>query len=219
MNYLKLLAQGSALLILLAIGIMLTNESLIEEQISDRRYADPETVPYNRVGLVLGTLPNSGYGGPNQFFVERMEAAAALYCTGKVQHLILSGDEDRFGYNEPMDMRNALVAMGVDTADMTLDIAGFTTFDSVLRTKQVFGQHQFTIISQPSHNARALYIAHERGLDAIAFNAKDVPPVRAKRSWLRERGARLKMWKDLLTLQPLFRGETMSICSQVLPPC
>lgn len=218
MTYVKRIVQWSLLMAVLAIAALLTNESLIEKRMGALQFDNSAAVPYNRVGLVLGTLPTDGFGGTNRFFVDRMIAAADLYCSGKVQHLILSGDPDRFGYNEPMDMRNALAAMGVDTADMTLDMAGFTTFDSVIRAKQVFGQARFTIISQPFHNARALYIAKENGVDAVAFNAQDVPSVHAKRSWVRERGARLKMWKDLVNIHPTRIGETVVLCTQVLTP-
>ena len=81
---------------------------------------------------------------------------------------------------------------------MILDRAGINTFTSISRTKEVFGFERFTIVSQAYHNVRALFIAEELGAEAIGFNAKDMPPMQAKRSWLRERGSRVKMWLDLL---------------------
>jgi len=180
-------------------GTLITNELFIERRVSASLFADAHELPYNKVALVLGTLPVARDGSPNPFFRERVQAAADLYCSGKVQHLILSGNRDAWGYNEPEEMRKALLSRGVNRLDMTLDYAGINTFESVVRTKKVFGQENFTIISQGYHNVRALFIANEIGVNAVAFNAKDIPIAQAKRSWLRERGSRVKMWFDLLS--------------------
>ncbi len=71
-------------------------------------------------------------------------------------------------------MKNALVAQGVPENKIFLDYAGFRTFDSVIRMNKIFGQTDFTIISQRFHNERAVYIANRLGLNAVAFNAQDV---------------------------------------------
>ncbi|MBX2972355.1 MAG: YdcF family protein [Flavobacteriales bacterium] len=179
-------------------GTLLTNEFLIERRVSASLFADAHELPYNRVALVLGTLPVARDGSPNPFFRERMQAAADLYCSGKVQHLILSGDKDIWGHNEPEEMRRALLALGVHRLDMTLDHDGINTFESVVRTKKVFGQDRITIVSQAYHNVRALFIAREAGLNAVAFNADAPPALHAKRTWFRERASRVKMWMHLL---------------------
>lgn len=195
---LKDLLHWNIIIAIFLSGALVCNELLIEHRSSTHLFRDAEEVPYNRVALVLGTLPIARDGSPNPFFRDRMVAAAELYCSGKVQHLILSGDRGTWGYDEPEEMRNALLAMGVQDSDMTLDHAGINTFESVIRTKEVFGQDQFTIISQAYHNVRALFIAKELGVEAVAYNAKGTPALQAKRSWLRERASRLKMWMDLL---------------------
>jgi|GEM_PF-697104 SanA protein len=177
---------------------LVVNEVHIQRRVSAQLHSDLASIPFNRVALVLGTLPVAHDGSANPFFAERMEAAAALYCSGRVQHLILSGDADIWGYDEPTEMRTALMAMGVPEMDMTLDRAGLNTFESVRRMRTVFGQERFTIVSQGYHNERATYIAEELGADAVAFNAKALPIIHAKRTWLRERLARVKMWVDLL---------------------
>ncbi len=90
-------------------------------------YYSAEDLPHNRVGLVLGTSERTSRGWPNLFFQHRIEAAARLYHSGKVDHLLLSGDNSHKDYNEPEQMRKALIAAGVDSTAITLDYAGFRT--------------------------------------------------------------------------------------------
>ena len=131
-------------------------------------------VPERNVGLVLGTGKTTRHGNPNLHFNQRIEAAAALYRAGKVKHLLVSGDNHIASYDEPDDMRDALVAAGVPASAITCDYAGFHTLDSVVRAKEIFGVPQCTIISEDFHCPRALWIAKQHGLDAIAFAAPDV---------------------------------------------
>lgn len=204
---LKDLLHWNIVIAVILSSTLICNEYIIEQRVSSVQYSEAEAVPYNRVGLVLGTLPTSHDKGPNPFFWARVEAAAELYCSGKVDHLILSGDGWIWGVNEPEEMRTALIDMGIPDRDMTLDYAGIDTFRSVVRAKRVFGEEAFTIVSQPGHAARALFIAKEIGVRAIAYHAKDMPAMNAKRSWLRERGSRLKMWLNLI---PTTSGDAMN---------
>jgi SanA protein len=131
-------------------------------------------VPPREVGLVLGTSKETRHGKPNLHFNQRIEAAAALYKAGKVRYLLVSGDNHIATYNEPEDMRDALVAAGVPASVITCDYAGFHTLDSIVRAKEIFALSQCTIISEEFHCPRALWIARQHGLDAIAFAAPDV---------------------------------------------
>jgi SanA protein len=208
-----LFAIGLAVIIL-----ALSGECMIAARAKDRLYPSISSIPPNPIALVLGTAAETRGGRANLYFVRRMEAAAALYHAGKVRHLLLSGDNGTWGYNEPMDMRKALTALGVDSADMTLDFAGFSTYDSVVRAKRIFGVQRMTVVSQRFHNERALFIATQVGLQAIGFNASERGIQKTRRSWARERGARLKMWKDLaLGLDPHFLGNPVVLGEQVLP--
>ena len=176
-------------------------------------FDDLDQVPHRRVGLVLGTK-----AGSNPYFTHRMEAAAALYHAGKVDHLIVSGDNSRTNYNEPLDMRTALIAVGVDSTHITLDFAGFRTLDSVVRALKVFGQQRFIVISQRFHNERAIYIARKHGIDAIGYNAEDVDARQGFRTQVREKFARTKVFLDLLFgVEPHFLGEPVALGEQVLP--
>ncbi|SOD82174.1 SanA/YdcF family protein [Spirosoma fluviale] len=165
-------------------------------------YFDIHELPVNDVGLVLGTSKFVRTGKENLFFRYRMEATARLWKEGKVKYLILSGNNDSEYYNEPVDMQRALVKLGIPASVMTLDYAGYRTFDSVVRCKDVFNQEKITIISQNFHNARALYIGNHEGIEAIAFAAQDVPDGYSFRTLIREYLARPYALLDVYILRP-----------------
>ncbi|WP_179945495.1 SanA/YdcF family protein [Spirosoma radiotolerans] len=165
-------------------------------------YFSIDELPVNDVGLVLGTSKFVRTGKENLFFRYRMEATARLWKEGKVKYLILSGNNDSEYYNEPVDMQRALVRLGVPASVMTLDYAGYRTFDSVVRCKDVFNQEKITIISQNFHNARALYIGNHEGMEAIAFAAQDVPDGYSLRTLIREYLARPYALLDVYLIRP-----------------
>ncbi|MEZ0538559.1 SanA/YdcF family protein [Fibrella arboris] len=165
-------------------------------------YFDLNGLPANDVGLVLGTSRFVKGGKENLFFRYRMEATARLWKEGKVKYLILSGNNDSEFYNEPEDMQKALLKLGVPSDVMIPDYAGYRTFDSILRCKDVFKQHHITIISQNFHNARALYIGNHEGINAVAFAAQDVPDGYSLKTLLREYMARPLAMLDVHLLRP-----------------
>lgn len=200
------------LLVLTALGVWLSS-AWVERNAAGLLYSSVTDVPENRVGLVLGTSKNAPSGGPNLFFEARMDAAAELFRAGKVQNLIVSGDNSTAAYNEPADMRDALVARGVPENRIFLDYAGFRTLDSVIRARAIFGQERLTIISQAFHNERAVFIAQRRGIEAVGFNARDVGGAAGARVGFREVLARVQVVLDLYVLdtQPKFYGPPVNI--------
>ncbi|PWK26596.1 SanA protein [Arcicella aurantiaca] len=198
MRYIKNSIKGLiALSFFLLLGVLLANIWIVLSTEKNNFY-NLQKMPSNDVGLVLGTSKAILGGKENMFFKYRMEAAARLYKEGKVKFLILSGNHDSVFYNEPNDMKKALMSLGVPENVMTLDFAGFRTYDSIIRCKEVFNQQKFTIISQPTHNARALFLANELGVDAVAFAAQDVPT--GYKTYLREYLARPKAILDVYLL-------------------
>ena len=159
----------------------------------DQVYFEINRLPTNDVALVLGTSRFVKSGKENLFFRYRMEATARLWKEGKVKYIILSGNNDSEYYNEPSDMRKALIRLGVPESVMTLDYAGFRTFDSVVRCKAIF--HNF-------HNARALYIGNHEGIDAVAFAAQDVPEGYSLQTLIREYLARPLAMLDVYFIRP-----------------
>ena len=133
-----------------------------------------EDVPESRYALVLGANKESRSGGTNPYFKFRMEAAARLYHSGKVDQLLVSGDNHVKDYDEPTDMANYLVDLGVPRDSIILDYAGFRTLDSVIRAKKVFNCQSLIIVSQKFHNQRAVYAAINQGINAVGYNASDV---------------------------------------------
>ena len=126
--------------VIIFITAVLSCNIWIIQSTQQRVYEDVATVPHNKVALVLGTSSRLVGGKPNPFFVNRMAKAAELYKQKKVEHFILSGDNRTIYYNEPETMRDALIALGVPDSIITLDYAGIRTFDSIVRSKEIFGR-------------------------------------------------------------------------------
>ncbi|GJM63160.1 SanA/YdcF family protein [Persicobacter diffluens] len=175
-------------------------------------YDDLQAIPANKIGLVLGTAKYHK-SGINLYYKSRINATVALYKAGKIQQIIISGDNGSKYYNEPKTFYQDLTKAGIPKEKIFLDFAGFRTLDSVVRCKNVFGQEKVTIISQEFHNERALFLADHFGLEAIAFNASDVPFSYGIKGYFRERLARCKAVLDvyLLNTQPKFLGEPVII--------
>jgi SanA protein len=178
-----------------------------------RTYSDPSAIPARRVGLVLGCSRVLPDGRRNAFFDNRMAAASELFRAHKVDFLVVSGDNHTAGYDEPKDMKEALVGMGLPEKRIFCDYAGFRTLDSIVRVREIFGQTKITIISQEFHNQRAIYIAQHRGVDAIGFNAPEVDAYNSFETKCRELVARANMLIDLFVLhrQPKFLGQKVLI--------
>ncbi len=171
-----------------------------------------DDLPKNNVALVLGTSRYRQDGTANQYFHNRIKAAVQLYENDKVNYILVSGDNRTVYYNEPGVMRQELLKNGIPYNVIYMDYAGFRTFDSVVRCSEVFGQDNFTIVSQKFHNQRALYIAHNKNINAVGFNAKTIDSKDGFKVQLRELFARVKVFIDiLLKEQPRFLGEPIEI--------
>lgn len=180
----------------------------IVKSTESRVYEDLHELPSHRVALVLGTSHKLAGGKANPFFEKRMETAAELYRLGKIDHFILSGDNRSRFYNEPVAMRKALMKLGVPEAAITLDYAGLRTLDSVVRSQKIFGQDKITIITQPFHSYRALFISQYYDIDAVAMVAEEPDFEYSFKVRLREYLARTKAVLDLYVLktEPRFMG-------------
>jgi SanA protein len=165
-----------------------------------------DELPTVRVGLVLGCSPKMSDGRQNLFFGRRISAAIELFRSGRVQYLLLSGDNSRADYDEPSEMRRALVQAGLPASRLVLDYAGFRTLDSVVRAKEVFGLDEVIIVSQHFHNERAVYLARAQGLNAFGFNAKAVGGPEGLRMAAREAVSRVFAVLDVrvFNTQPRF---------------
>jgi SanA protein len=204
----------SIILLTITLICLFTCDHIITKAAQGKLYSDPKSIPFNKVGLLLGTskyLPDSVI---NPYYEYRIQAAASLIKERKIRYLVISGDNSRKDYNEPQLMKDDLIKEGVDSSIIYLDYAGFRTFDSIVRLKEIFGQDSATIISQPFHNERAIYIASKEGIDAIGFNAKDVNAKVGFKTQLREKLARVKVFLDDFTgKKPKYLGSKIIIPS------
>ncbi|MFI6503427.1 vancomycin high temperature exclusion protein [Nonomuraea typhae] len=122
-------------------------------------------VPDSQTALVLGA---GLYGGrPSPMLARRLDIAAELYRAGKVKALLLSGDNSRKDYDEPTAMHDYLAARGVPHEVMVLDYAGFDTWDSCVRARQVFGAERLTVVTQLFHLPRAVTLCRTAGLETF----------------------------------------------------
>lgn len=172
-----------------------------------RLFDEAAEVPKSEVGLVLGCAKIFN-GRPNLYFKERIKAAVNLWEAGKVECFIVSGDNHVHGYNEPEDMKAAMVEAGVPAEKIVCDYAGLRTFDSVVRAKEIFGAEEIVLVSQKFHNERAVYIADSIGMEVVGLNAKAVTGAAAAKTDTREKFARVKMWLDvnILPTEPKYLG-------------
>lgn len=208
----KRIFKITGVLILLLILVIITCNYIIISTADGKTFSDIAKVPKNRVGLVLGTSNKIMDGSSNPYYTHRINATIALFQAGKIEFILVSGDNGSIYYNEPNTIKKDLVDAGIPENIIFLDYAGFRTLDSMVRAKFIFGLDQVTVISQKFHNERAIYLAQHKGLNAIGFNAKDLPTSQGFKVQLREYFARVKVFLDVLfNTQPKFYGTKIEI--------
>ncbi len=208
MKYLKKITLIIAFIIIYVITI----SYWMKFKAKDCIYDSVLDVPKNKVGLVLGASKLTSNGTINLYYKYRLEAVYQLYKSGKIQFILISGDNSRKEYDEPSDFKNDLILKGIPREKIFLDYAGFRTLDSIVRAKEVFGLNSVTIISQKFHNERAVYLSNHFNVNAIAFNAQDVRGRYGAKTRLREYLARTKASIDILfNVEPKFLGKKIEI--------
>lgn len=202
--FLLLLVAGIIFIIWANYSIKKDSSDFVSYSIAD--------VPQTKTALLLGTGKNLNNGMPNTYFYNRIKATVDLYKSGKIQYIIVSGDNSRKDYNEPEDMQMVLVKNGIPQDKIFLDHAGFRTLDSVVRAKDIFGQTKLVIISQKFHNERAVFLARQNGMEAFGYNAADVNKYAGLKTNVREYFAKAKAYWDLIFgVEPKFGGEKILI--------
>jgi SanA protein len=197
--------------ICIALCIYFSNKT-IQNNAENNTYDKIDAIPSVKVGILLGTSKQLKSGNINLYYQYRINATAELYNAGKIKKILISGDNSTKEYDEPNDMRLDLINLGIDSNDIILDYAGFRTFDSMIRLKEIFGQDTATVISQKFHNERAIYIAHKLGITVYGYNANDVTTYYGFKTQLREYLARVKTILDFtIGVEPKFLGEKLEI--------
>ena len=212
MKFIKSALKIFFVIILLSLLSIFFADYVVENSAEGKTYTSVSEIPHNKVGLLLGTGKILMNGRLNLYYKYRINAAVKLFNSGKINYILVSGDNSTSYYDEPTTIKRDLIKKGIPKDKIYLDYAGFRTFDSVVRSKEIFGQKSITVISQAFHNERAIFIANQKDINAIGFNAKDVGGEGGERTQLREKFARVKVILDILFgKEPKFLGETIEI--------
>jgi SanA protein len=174
----------------------------IERKYVDRIYVRESEVPTMPLAIVFG----AGYwpsGRLSDALADRMDTAIALYQSGRVNKLLLTGDNRFVDYNEPGRMAEYAEAKGVPRKDLVLDYAGRRTYDSCYRARSIFGARRAVLVTQAFHLPRALYTCNRLGLEAVGVVADRHRYI--YRDWyrIRELLALARAWLDLNLLKPI----------------
>ena len=163
-----------------------------------------QDAPVRRVAVVFGAgLQRNGL--PTQILRDRVAAGAQLYFSGKVEKLLMSGDNRFVDYNEPGAMRQYALELGVPDEDIVLDYAGRRTYDTCYRARAIFGLSDVILVTQKFHLPRALYTCNMLGLRAVGVES-DLEPYRrfSLAFWnTRELLANFGAFLDLYVIRPL----------------
>lgn len=163
----------------------------------------PAEAPQERVAVVFGAgLLRTGQ--PTAVLYDRVAAAAELYHLGKVEKLLLSGDNRFLNYNEPGAMRQTALALGVPESAIVLDYAGRRTYDTCYRAKAIFGLERAILVTQDFHLPRALFICEALGLHVAGVSADRRDYRRSSMAWwhVRETVATANAWVEVRVTHP-----------------
>lgn len=190
------------------LGVAALNVWLVQRS-RTRVFSVAAEVPECGAAVVPGTSRLAPSGRINVHWAGRMDAAAELYRSGRVKHILVSGDNRKHNYNEPVDMRKGLLERGVPAEAITLDFAGLRTLDTIVRAQRIFGVKQCVIVSDDFHLPRALWLADRHGLNAVGYCGPAVPWRLSAKSRVREWLARVRAAGDewILHTQPRHLGD------------
>jgi len=131
-----------------------------------------EDAPTKQVAIVFGAEVKRD-GTPSAVLRDRVETAVALYKSGKVEKLLMSGDNRFVNYNEPESMRQYALTLGMSDSDIVLDYAGRRTYDTCYRAKEIFGVNSAILVTQAFHLPRSLFLCEAFGIDVVGVDAEN----------------------------------------------
>ncbi|PKV67277.1 SanA/YdcF family protein [Pontibacter ramchanderi] len=203
-----LLVVSLACFLVVMVGILVT--TLVKRQSNQYTYKQTEHVPICYTGIIFGAGIRDGK--PSKYLKDRLDAGIQLYKAGKVQRLLLSGDNSSRNYDELKVMRDYCLSENVRAEDIFLDFAGFDTYSTLYRAKEVFKVDRAVLVSQNYHLDRAIYIGRSLGLDSYGYIADKGHYVGYRRNYLREVLATVNAFMEVnLNRKPKFLGETVDI--------
>jgi SanA protein len=170
-----------------------------------------ESIEPSRVAIVFGAAVYSD-GRLSSVLRDRMDTAVNLYKSGKVDKLLLSGDNRIEDYNEPGAMMNYAINRGVAIADIQPDYAGLRTYDTCYRARHIFQIKEAILVTQAFHLPRAIFTCRQLGVDVVGTQA-DLRPYRGARWYeFRETIATARALWDVLRREPAqILGDTIPL--------
>jgi len=169
-----LIVLSRILIVILSSTLILAAAARIYIVISTHRYIlHLNSQPESQIALVFGAGLRRD-GSPTAILRDRVQSAVELYNSGKVNKLLMSGDNSHLDYNEPGAMREYALSLGVPERDIVLDYAGRRTYDSCYRAKYIFGIKNAILVTQPFHLPRALYTCRNLGIEATGYAAENI---------------------------------------------
>lgn len=195
-----------------AITVLCIN-SYVKNSVSDLITDADNISPNNKYDCILvlgcGILPD---GTPSSMLSDRLQRAIELYKSGAAPKIIMSGDHGRTAYDEVNTMRDYAINQGVAKEDIFMDHAGFSTYESMYRAKEIFCVNSMIVVTQKYHLYRALYICDSLGIDSIGVGSDYRIYYGQKLRDLREIAARCKDFvKCIFKPEPTFLGEAIPV--------
>lgn len=188
--------------------IMIMVPLVMRQLVRSNIYETPDNVPHTRAALVLGA--SVVRGKPSPVLEERAHTAVALYMMGKVSKILVTGDNGALTHDEVTPVRKYLTDAGVKPEDIFLDHAGFDTYSSMYRARDVFQAESVTIVTQDFHIPRAVFVAQRLGITAYG-----VVPERGQGNvydYMREVPASIKALYDLASERvPKYLGDAIPL--------
>jgi len=170
-------------------------------------YSNVNNVPKKEFAIVLGAGIRKN-GTPGNFLKQRLDDAVKLYKDKKVQKILISGDNGKKSYDEISVMNGYLIEKGIEQDVIFGDYAGFDTYSTMARAKNIFDIKNAVIVTQKFHLSRSVYLAQQKGINAVGFSSSATGK---KRYFLREWFASIKAYADcLVNRKPKFYGSKVN---------
>lgn len=200
---LKFISKTLWILLLAGVGVLILARTLTGLMGWARNYS-LEDAPSRPVAIVFGAgLTRSG--GASAVLRDRIQTAADLYFSGRVQKLLMSGDNSFEDYNEPAAMRDYALSLGIPAEDIVLDYAGRRTYDTCYRAREIFGVREAILVTQSFHMPRAVYLCNALGIDGVGVTAENYNYRRSSLVFwnIRELAATVAAFIDVHVTRPL----------------
>jgi len=168
----KIILIAALCVVLLATTTVLIVNAHVKGTTEDRLLSSTEAAALDRIDciLVLGCGVRND-GSPSNMLQDRLTRGIELYSLGASPKLLMSGDHGQDDYDEVNTMKQIAVEAGVPSEDVFMDHAGFSTYESLYRAKEIFKADKILIVSQEYHLYRALYIAEQLGIEAYGVSS------------------------------------------------